>query len=326
MSILKVSSTTKVIDGIVKAKKSEPFVIFKKNFLSGDIKIPVTPDEKILGLNLIVFYALDAAGSQPSSCGGEEQMVSDPKGKFYKTCSASSELGNGFQKCEHGLAGKMEDSPFAMWASDGEGLSAWMKVEFKAPVQITKIEYRSRAAANERNKRITVKFDDGQKFQTVLRNTDAIQPLNVEPVATESLKFTIDEVYSSNNNGGAFNIYGIPCFVESGVETLDPASQISLECKDTFSKNEQIIKRTFKDGDKFRAFCPKTCIEEKDSLDIYGSSRYSSDSPICLAAFHSGCLSKDGGPLNIKVMKGIVEYEAENKNGFSSQTKIGSPT
>jgi len=31
---------------------------------------------------------------------------------------------------------------------------------------------------------------------------------------SNQLKATITEVYSSQNNGGAFNIYGIPCEIE----------------------------------------------------------------------------------------------------------------
>jgi hypothetical protein len=30
-----------------------------------------------------------------------------------------------------GFNGNMEDAPFNMWATDGEGVSAWIKVMFK---------------------------------------------------------------------------------------------------------------------------------------------------------------------------------------------------
>lgn len=47
LSVLKISKATKVIEGVHKAKKSEPFKVYKKNFLRGDIEIPLRLDEKI---------------------------------------------------------------------------------------------------------------------------------------------------------------------------------------------------------------------------------------------------------------------------------------
>jgi hypothetical protein len=44
-----------------------------------------------------------------------------------------------------------------------------------------------------------------------LRNTDGIQELKFEATVASSIKFTIDEVFSSINNGAAFDVYGIPC-------------------------------------------------------------------------------------------------------------------
>lgn len=323
MSVLKISKATKVIEGIHKAKKSEPFKIYKKNFLRGDIDIPLTLNEKTQGTQLIAFYALDSGGSQPSSCGGAEILVSNPEREFFKECSASSSFAGGMYNCEHGFAGKMEDAPFGMWATNGEGLSAWIQIDFKSPIQVTTINYRGRAGSNERNKKITTKFSSGEEFSTILRNTDSIQPLKLQTQSTDFVKFTIDEVYSSNNNGGAFDIMGIPCFVEPGETYTDPANDIDLKCEDTYSDNDEIIKRAFKDGDIFRVHCATTCVDQKETLDIFGSMQYSSDSSLCLAAFHSGSLGKDGGAVKVVVNKGLVQYEQENRNGFSSQAKEG---
>jgi hypothetical protein len=30
----------------------------------------------------------------------------------------------------------MQDSPFMMWVSDGEGVSAWIKIEFKETLEV----------------------------------------------------------------------------------------------------------------------------------------------------------------------------------------------
>jgi len=68
----------------------------------------------------------------------------------------------------------MLDAPFSMWATDGEGVSAWIEIKFKSAVQVSTIKYRGRSSAGERNKKITIFFSGGQKFSTNLRNTDSI--------------------------------------------------------------------------------------------------------------------------------------------------------
>jgi len=57
--------------------------------------------------------------------------MSDPNGKFFQECEASSEAANGQGECLMGLNGKMEDLPFSMWMSQGEGAGAWIKTIFK---------------------------------------------------------------------------------------------------------------------------------------------------------------------------------------------------
>jgi len=49
---------------------------------------------------MVIFYTLDPAATSPLSCGGDEILVSDPKGEAFESCKASSKYkGVGFD-CE----------------------------------------------------------------------------------------------------------------------------------------------------------------------------------------------------------------------------------
>lgn len=78
-----------------------------------------------------------------------------------------------------------------------------------------------------------------------MRNTDGIQPLKIEPMTTGLIKFTIDEVYSSINNGAAIDVWGIPCMEEEGKTFDDPNRKISLKCEDNLTNNDDIEKKNF---------------------------------------------------------------------------------
>lgn len=51
--------------------------------------------------------------------------------------------------------------------------------------------------------------------------------------------------------------------------------------------------------------------------------RYSDDSGLCLAAFHSGTLSPEGGNFLIKISKGISDFTGDQRNGIMSKSKKG---
>jgi hypothetical protein len=90
MSVLKIPKNTSPVDGVIKAKESAPFRIYKKNFVEGDIHIPLTFPPKVFSTRILTFYALDASGPKAPSCGGEESNLSLTSGSYYKGCSASS--------------------------------------------------------------------------------------------------------------------------------------------------------------------------------------------------------------------------------------------
>jgi hypothetical protein len=55
----------------------------------------------------------------------------------------------------------------------------------------------------------------------------------------------------------------------------------------------------------------------------YGNLVYSSDSSICLSAFHAGTIPAEGGDVMLHIKMGIPEYESENLNGVHSRSRAG---
>jgi len=230
LSVLKISKAAKAIDGVVKAKESIPYRIYKKNFIKGVIAVDLKFPPKIVGTRVVVFYAIDPAGPKEPSCGGEEVIVSDPDGSHFGFCEASSSFPGGEYDCQYAFSKKMEDAPFAMWVTNGEGVSAWLELTFKFFVQITAIEFRNRVNPGERAKSISMKFSDGSTVTNSLRNTPSPIPLKLKATTTKSVKFTIESVYSTINNGGAFNIMGVPCMEEEGISQREQSGKIKLKC------------------------------------------------------------------------------------------------
>jgi len=103
----------------------------------------------------------------------------------------------------------------------------------------------------------------------------------------------------------------------------DPEGKINLSCTDTISNNEMVARKNVKIGDSFLASCIDNCVKEVDSTSIYGSTRYSDDSVLCLSAYHAGSLLPEGGNFMVKLNKGLTKYESENRNGIISKTKKG---
>lgn len=78
-----------------------------------------------------MFYGVDLGGATEPSCGGELINVSDPNAGYFDACSSSTSFVDGQYKCEYAFSKKMIDAPFSMWASNGEGVSAWIEIRFK---------------------------------------------------------------------------------------------------------------------------------------------------------------------------------------------------
>ncbi len=66
----------------------------------------------------------------------------------------------------------MIDSPFKMWASDGEGVGSWIEIKFQEEYKVTYIVYKNRDNIGERNKKIEIQFSNGILEQFEVKNTD----------------------------------------------------------------------------------------------------------------------------------------------------------
>jgi hypothetical protein len=79
-------------------------------------------------------------------------------------------------------------------------------------------------------------------------------------------------------------------------------------CTDTVST------LSLKDGDKVA--CPKSCT----TGTIYGTSTYTTDSPVCVAAVHAGVVKADkGGEITIHIKDGEKAYKGSKANGVTSK-------
>jgi len=97
----------------------------------------------------------------------------------------------------------MADQPMQIWVSNGQGIAAWMRIEFKKEYQITRIVYKDRDNTYERNKRLALTFSDGRTVYEDLKNTEMPQVLKSKAIVTKEIVITIDEIYTNINNGFA---------------------------------------------------------------------------------------------------------------------------
>lgn len=130
-------------------------------------------------------------------------QISLSSGPAYKECKTSSAI-NMQYFCEYAFTGEMIDAPFKTWVTDGEANGAWIEISFWEEYKVTRIVYKNRDNMGERAKDIEVLFSTGEKKEFEVKNTDAPMELKLEPIITTSLKFTLGEVYTANNNGGSF--------------------------------------------------------------------------------------------------------------------------
>ena len=286
--------------------------IFKKSFPSGKVKIPLGVNGlNVKGVPLIIFFGFDPSAGGPVTCGGNEINISKSTGENFKECSASSESQN--YSCNSAFSTKMYDEENGMWVTKGEGIGAWIEIKFKSIFQITKFEFKNRRHPGERNSKLELLFDNGEKQKYSVKNTDEIVMVKIDPMMTTSVRFTIRNVYGTINNGGSFNIYGVKCnnnddneksSIIPGVKSTknipalfktNDSDPIKLKCKDSLSNSHKFdnVKKSF--GSKVLVFCPETCAFT--DFSIYGDLIYAKDSAICKAAYHSQKLNSDGGKV-----------------------------
>jgi hypothetical protein len=87
-------------------------------------------------------------------------------------------------------------------------------------------------------------MDGGETRVLTLKNLDSIQTFKIDPaVITKSVRFTIKQVFSMGNNGGAFNIFGTPCMDPKKLDNpektdVDEPKALIANCEDTVLSNK----------------------------------------------------------------------------------------
>lgn len=340
MSLLEISQPkNKQIMDKFESRFSAPMKIYKKKYDAGKISIPLNKSSiNVKGMPLIVWFGFDTSISSPLSCGGDEKLISDTTAASFQSCNSSSFFDSNW-RCENGFSATNKDQEGDIWASKREGIGAWIEIQFSGLFYITRFEIMNRRNPQERNSLIEAQFSNGSKQLIKLLNIDDVQQFDVKPpVKSTSVRFTIKGVYGTINNGGAFNIYGMECKDIDNPKAsapgpdgqLDPKSMepifksqekppIILQCKDSLSNTKKLDHFSMKNGSKIKIRCQDTCAFTR--FPIYGDLKYSRDSSICKAAYHSGNLQKPNSLVWLVFENGLQKYNSVNRSGLKSKSK-----
>ena len=98
------------------------------------------------------------------------------------------------------------------WSSKGEGVGAWIEIQFRYHYLVRVIEIVQHFCGCESNKDIEIEFSEGTVMEATLKerlganNTDAagydVDRIEVQPaVYSHSVRITVLTVYASGNNG-----------------------------------------------------------------------------------------------------------------------------
>jgi len=338
-----VMSLLQIDKGLVKtakrltAKKSGKLLIYKKKFAKGEVRIKlhkVGINQK--GIPMIMFFGFDSKANAPIECGGKPIEVSNSTSKFFQSCKASTEK-EGWN-CEAGFSGKNRDEEGGMWASNNEGIGAWVSIKFNGLFEILKFVYKDRKNPAERNSHLILTFSNGETQDIFLKNTDEETTFNVDHIKATGVKIMIKGVYGTMNNGGAFSFVGIRC--KSGDEELDDDEDkkhqnklipffvksslklVTLNCRDSFSNTHKFDNLIIKPNVKVNVKCPESCANS--DVPVYGIGQYSKDSAICRSAFHAQKIGSRGGIVTIVFRGAMSNFRSETSNGIKSEGKATS--
>ena len=113
-------------------------------------------------------------------------------------CSASSKypVGDDYN-CSKAFDGNVHSD----WATHGQGVGSWIKLDFAEPATISAMAYTNRWSTGERNRAVRLEFSDGSAQNVVLDNTNTPGYFRFKEVTTTYVKITVETVYASSNNG-----------------------------------------------------------------------------------------------------------------------------
>lgn len=315
------------------AKNSMLFRIYKKKFEAGYVEIKLNKSGlSSKGSPLILFFGVDSANNTPTACGGELLWVSQPNSPHFKECKTSSKY-NDQWGCMNGINGKLIDGP-GMWASNNEGVGAWMEITFKGLYEIHKITYRDRSNPGEMNKKLEFLFSNGKKFEYFHRQDYSEEVITLpSTMRTYWVKITIKEVYGTINNGGSFKFHGTKCSTQKEPEiSKENNSKIkplfipgegpmyNMGCLESVSNSKQLFNVDKTSGKCVVINCFDSCTDETSSK-IYGTNNYSKDSAICRSAVHSKVLSNKGGKAYLCFGDKALNLKQSLSNGVQSKNK-----
>jgi hypothetical protein len=299
------------------AKKSGQLLLFRKKIDKGYIKINFNKTGiNTKGIPMIMFFTFDTRMKTPPICTGKEILVSLATGKYFNKCSASSELVG--YKCEDAFKNKNRDEEGSMWASNNDGIGAWIKVNFTQSVKLTRFTYKNRKNHSERNSKVELTFSNGETQVINLKNTDELVEIHIDLIRTRDVKITVKDVFGTLNNGGSFDFYGIPCLedldeaggfdreladkseylVNKDIEPLfkqPKPNPVILGCRESLSNSFKFDDFSLAQDQKIEVICYSSCV--LDDSQIYGTDIYSKDSAICKAAYHAKKITSLGGKV-----------------------------
>jgi hypothetical protein len=301
------------------AKKSGQLVLYRKKIDKGYVKIPFNKvGINTKGIPMIIFFTFDSKMKTQPICSGKETLLSLASGKFFQKCLASSELPN--YHCEDGFKNKNRDEEGAMWASNNDGIGAWIQIFFKQPVKLTKFVYKNRKNPTERNSKLELTYSSGEQQVISLKNSDEQAEIHIDAIRTANVKITIKDVYGTLNNGGSFDFYGVPCTDGDeainglAVQELADKSEylvkattviplfkplkekpVILGCRESLSNGYSFDTFKLHPDEKIEVICYDSCI--LDDSPIYGTDIYTKDSAICKAAYHAKKITSQGGKV-----------------------------
>ena len=308
--------------------------IYKKKFKPGLVKIPLNNKSglSVKGNPLIIFFSSEPTSDAPIACGGKLLWLSNPNGEDFAECNSSSKFNNSWD-CKAGLSERMMDSSSHMWASNNEGIGAYIYIRFKDIKEVHSITYLDRRNPGEQSSKIEFEFSGGESFLWEHRNSSDEENISFPiPYRTYWIKATIKEVYGTINNGFALKVYGTACKTQSDPEGSENKKVIkplfegieqtiyNINCLESISNSKQLANVNRDAGQCILINCNESCVSSNEDV-VYGSKNYSKDSSICKAGVHSGILTFEGGKSYLCFGKDEADLKGSKQNGVESKGK-----
>lgn len=324
LSLLKINRND-LSRGNIESEESYLMSISRRSISKGKntLTIQNRSNEKIDNA-IVLFLGYD--NSLHLQCGGDVIKISDPHSKAFKSCNSSS------GRCKDAFISRK------FWSSHNEGIGASLSVEFNQRYEISRIEFIDKINPSERNSELSLIFDENIERTIETKNTNDKQIFLIEPpVIAKQIKIMISKVYGTINNGGHFDIYGSLCSIQTEEEDtsidifqiskemkpLFPTAQkdsfISLSCRDSLINTNKINIKDFIENKSMMIYCQEGC--SNSQFNIYGDIRYSLDSSICKAAYHSGVIQNGGGFFILQYNDSPMIITSSKRNQIESLSK-----